>query len=188
MKTITKNNGTPMEPLFFNQGIPVSLLFICGALLIPLLSGRLKSAYMVLLPVIALVTLFKLSDGDYWTYSFLDYQLTLGRIDGLSRVFGYIFALISIIAVIYALRVKVQILYLACDIAAVRRPGVLGLGSRQCLSAGGYLAQGILLETGSIAHGGQEHRGYQYGGFLHGTLLKSFLIFYYIWACPARCP
>ncbi len=113
-----------MTPLFFNNGIAPSLLFICGALLIPLLSGRLKSAYMVLLPVIALVTLFKLSDGDYWTYAFMDYQLTLGRIDGLSRVFGYIFSLISIIAVIYALRVKDNVQHVAAFMYA---GGALGV-------------------------------------------------------------
>ncbi len=113
-----------MTPLFFNNGIAPSLLFICGALLIPLLSGRLKSVYMVLLPIIALVTLFKLSNGDYWTYSFLDYQLTLGRIDGLSRIFGYIFSLISIIAVIYALRVKDNVQHVAAFMYA---GGALGV-------------------------------------------------------------
>jgi len=117
-----------MEPLFFNNGIAPSLLFICGALLIPLLSGRLKSVYMIMLPIIALITLFKLSDGSYWSYAFLDYQLTLGRIDGLSRVFGYIFVLITIIAVIYALRVKDNVQHVAAFMYAGGALGVTFAG------------------------------------------------------------
>ncbi|MEA1966866.1 MAG: Na(+)/H(+) antiporter subunit D, partial [Thermodesulfobacteriota bacterium] len=51
--------------------------------------------------------------GTELTVSFLDYQLTLVRIDRLSLVFGYIFHIISFITIIYILHVKKSLEYVA---------------------------------------------------------------------------
>lgn len=95
-----------MISYLFDTGFPPALIFIIGALFIPLLKGRLKSAFMLLLPVLAFVVLVKTPEGEHWIFSLLDYDLILGRVDRLSRVFGYIFTIISFIAVIFALKVE----------------------------------------------------------------------------------
>jgi multicomponent Na+:H+ antiporter subunit D len=89
-----------------NSLIPPAAIFIGGALFVPFLRGRLKSAFMLLLPVLAFVTLVKMPEGKYWVVNFLDYDLIFGRVDKLSMVFGYIFTLISFIGILFALKVE----------------------------------------------------------------------------------
>ncbi len=86
--------------------LPPALILIIGSLLIPLLRGRLQSAYMLLLPVAGLAHLLGLNPGEYCRIGIFDYSLTLVRIDSLSLVFGYIFHIAALLGVIYALHVK----------------------------------------------------------------------------------
>ena len=92
---------------------PPSLILIFGSLLIPLLKGKLKSVYMLLLPVIAFTAIYNLPEGSYWQVNLLDYVLTFGRIDKLSLVFGYIFILITFIGLLFALKVKDDLQHVA---------------------------------------------------------------------------
>lgn len=132
-----------MTPPLFSTGIPPALLFIFGSLLIPAFKGRLKSAYMLLLPAVALYTLTRMPEGNHWVYSLMDYDLVLGRIDRLSRVFGYIFSIISVIAVIYALQVKDDVQHVAGFMYA---GGALGV-----TFAGDLLTLYLFWETMAIA-------------------------------------
>lgn len=86
--------------------IPPALTLIAGALLIPILKGKLKQLYMVVLALITVIYLFNLPEGVYWKIKVLDYELIFGRVDRLSLAFGYIFAIITFIASIYSLHVK----------------------------------------------------------------------------------
>ncbi|NNK86110.1 MAG: Na(+)/H(+) antiporter subunit D, partial [Desulfobacterales bacterium] len=88
------------------NSIPPAAIFIIGALLIPLLRGKIKSVYMLLLPVISFYILATIPLGEHWVIGLLDYDLIFGRIDKLSLVFGYIFCIISFIAILFALQVK----------------------------------------------------------------------------------
>ena len=90
----------------FNLNIPPAFIFIIGGFLIPLLKGRIKAAYMLLLPVLAFITILYTPLGEHWQFEFLNYELVLGRLDRLSRVFAFIFAIISFISVIFALKVE----------------------------------------------------------------------------------
>lgn len=88
----------PVHPAF---------IFIIGVLLLPLLKiKRLKQIYLLLLPLLALIDLYSMPYGTYWTYQLMDYTLTLGRVDSLSMVFGYVFVIIAFCAMLYALHVK----------------------------------------------------------------------------------
>ncbi|MFW5989453.1 MAG: Na(+)/H(+) antiporter subunit D [Desulfosudaceae bacterium] len=89
-----------------NLHMPPALIFILGGLLIPAFRGRAKSAYMLLLPGLAFITLVFTPLGQHWTIAFLNFELVLGRLDRLSRIFAVIFILISLISVIFALQVK----------------------------------------------------------------------------------
>ncbi len=86
--------------------VPPAIIFIIGALLVPFIKGRWKSAYMLAIPVIGFMNLINISEGTHWVVRFLDYDLVFGKVDRLSLLFGYIFHLISFIAILYALHVK----------------------------------------------------------------------------------
>ncbi|HBO85063.1 MAG TPA: Na(+)/H(+) antiporter subunit D [Deltaproteobacteria bacterium] len=88
------------------SGLPPPAILIIGTFLIPFLKGRSKSAYLLLLPVIAFINVLIIPEGVHWTISFLDYNLILGRVDRLSSAFGYIFTIITFIATLYALHLK----------------------------------------------------------------------------------
>lgn len=97
----------------FNINVPPALIFIIGAFFIPLFKGKLKSAYMLILPTLAFITLVFTSLGQHWIVEFLDYELILGRIDRLSRVFAVIFIIISFLSVIFALKVEDDVQHVA---------------------------------------------------------------------------
>ena len=88
------------------DAIPPVIIFVVGALLIPFIPEKLKSAWLLLIPVIGFVNLMYLGEGTHFTMDFLDFHLVLGRVDKLSLLFAYIFHLISFIAILYALHVK----------------------------------------------------------------------------------
>lgn len=88
------------------DAVPPVLIFVVGALLLPVIPGRFKSAWMLLIPVIGFLNLMYLGEGTHFRIDFLDYHLVLGRVDKLSLLFAYVFHLISFIAILYALHVK----------------------------------------------------------------------------------
>ena len=86
--------------------VPPALIFIVGALVVPFLKGKLKSGFMLFLPVLVFAILLKMPEGKYWTVRIMDYDLIFGRVDKLSMVFGVIFTLITFIGVLFALKVE----------------------------------------------------------------------------------
>jgi len=88
------------------KALPPAAVFIMGAFLIPFLKGRLKSCYLLALPAVAYLNLLYLPVGQSWKIRFLDYVLVFCRVDRLSLVFGYVFVLVTFIAIVYALQVK----------------------------------------------------------------------------------
>ncbi|MEJ2056351.1 MAG: Na(+)/H(+) antiporter subunit D [Desulfofustis sp.] len=92
-------------------GLPPALLFIGGAMLIPLLKGGMKSSFMLLLPALAIVILMSTPNGSYWHFQILGNELILSRIDSLSRVFGYIFCIVMLLGIIFALKIDDNLQY-----------------------------------------------------------------------------
>ncbi len=82
------------------------LILIVGAAFVPLLTGYLRSAYMLLLPVLCGWQMLQLTPGEYGTVEVFDYTLVMLRVDKLSLVFGYIFTIASFLSVLYALHMK----------------------------------------------------------------------------------
>ena len=108
--------------------LPPAAIFIIGALLIPLLKGKSRSAYMLMLPVLGFIDLIIMPEGKYWIVRFLEYDLIFGRVDKLSMVFGYIFTLITFIGIIYALHVKDNVQHVAAFTYAGSALGVTFAG------------------------------------------------------------
>ena len=88
------------------DAVPPVIIFVVGALLVPFIPVRFKSAWLLLIPVIGFLNLMYLGEGTHFRIDFLDYHLVLGRVDKLSLLFAYVFHLISFIAILYALHVK----------------------------------------------------------------------------------
>ncbi len=102
-----------MNPMSISTAIPPALILIVGAFLIPLLKGRIKSVFMLLLPAAAFYVLWTTPEGIHWQFRLLHYDLILGRVDRLSRVFGYIFSIITFISLIYAIKIADDLQYVS---------------------------------------------------------------------------
>lgn len=111
-----------------NSCFPPALVFILGAFLIPFLSGRIRSTYVVLLPVVGFLNLLSIPVGTMMSVPFMDYQLNIVRVDRLSLAFGYIFHIISFITVIYILHVKKNLEYVAGFVYAGSAIGAIFAG------------------------------------------------------------
>jgi multicomponent Na+:H+ antiporter subunit D len=88
------------------ENVPLGAIFIIGALFVPFLKGKIKSSYILFLPVLAFITLLNMPDGKHWVCGFLDYNLILVRVDKLSRLFGYIFIIWAFLALLYSIHLK----------------------------------------------------------------------------------
>ncbi len=83
-----------------------SLVLLTGALLMPLVRGRARSVILLAVPVLAFFLVMSSQPGIYGVVRFLDWDLTFGRVDRLSQVFGYIMTMMCILGSLYALHVK----------------------------------------------------------------------------------
>jgi len=101
------------------EWIHPGIVIILGAFLPPfLISRKVKQVYLVLLPSAGLIILILTSMGFFgsipaypgalhkWRIPFLHYTLELGRIDKMSMVFAYVYVVIGIAMLIFALREK----------------------------------------------------------------------------------
>ncbi len=86
--------------------LPPFLPLLLGAFAAILLRGKLRNIIMLLTPVIGAANLYALEPGIFWSLEFMGYALEPVRIDKLSLMFGYLFHIASLIAIIYALHVK----------------------------------------------------------------------------------
>ncbi len=88
------------------QAMPPGLLLILGAIIIPLLSGSVRSGYMLALPLVSLAHLLALPSEHVVNAEAFGYALQPVRIDSLSRIFGLVFHIAAFLGVLYALHVK----------------------------------------------------------------------------------
>ena len=91
-----------MTPEWVHPG----LILILGAWIIPLFKGRIRRAAMIILPLAALIDCLLMKPGTYGVTSFLGQELVFGRVDKLSLIFSYVFSIMSVIGMIYALHVE----------------------------------------------------------------------------------
>jgi len=108
--------------------IPPAFIYILGALLVPLLRGKVKSAYMLLLPLISFFFLINVQVGTVWEINFLGFDLVPFKVDRLSLVFAYIFHLISLVGIIYTISFKSDLEYVAGLVYAGSALGVVFAG------------------------------------------------------------
>ncbi len=86
--------------------LPPGLILIAGALIVPVLRGWLRSAYLLALPLVGMGGLLVLEPGSFGTLVVFDYALTPVRVDDLSLAFGYIFHIAAFLVALYALNIN----------------------------------------------------------------------------------
>lgn len=92
------------------------ILLIIGSLFIPVLKGGAKKSYLIALPLTALIICVLMPRGTYGIVNFMGYALTFGRVDTLSLLFAYVFTIMGMIGMIYALHVKDDVQHVAASI------------------------------------------------------------------------
>lgn len=86
--------------------IPPFIPFFIGALIAGFTRGTVRSAIMVMTPILGALHLWMVPEGVHLQIAFLDYQLTPYRVDKLSLMFGYVFHIAAFIAIVYSLHVR----------------------------------------------------------------------------------
>jgi multicomponent Na+:H+ antiporter subunit D len=104
------------------------LILIVGALLVPLVSGRLRMAYMLALPIAAFWYVLGLPLGAYGEIQVLDLTLVTLRVDKLSLVFAYIFLIAAFLGILCALHVDDTVQHVAALIYAGSAVGAVFAG------------------------------------------------------------
>jgi len=82
------------------------LILILGALPVPLLPHRVRTVYLLALPVVAFAYLLTLPYGQFGEVHVLGLTLTTLRVDKLSLLFGYVFLIASFLGAIFALHLR----------------------------------------------------------------------------------
>ncbi|WP_432473402.1 Na(+)/H(+) antiporter subunit D [Amphritea sp. HPY] len=95
-----------------NSVIPF-LPLLLGALAAIVLRGWLRNLIMLVAPILGAINLMGMEHGVFWSVEFMGYALEPVKVDKLSLMFGYLFHIASLIAVIYALHVKDTIQHVA---------------------------------------------------------------------------
>jgi multicomponent Na+:H+ antiporter subunit D len=158
-----------------------SLILMAGAVLLPAIPERLRKGWLLLVPLVVFARIAAMAQGTFGEIHFLQFTLTFGRVDALSKVFGYIMALMCLLGSLYGLQVRrvgehiVAWSYVAGSLGAIFAADLLTLflfwemmafssvfliwfrGRRQSPGAGYryllvHVAGGVSLLAGSILH------------------------------------
>ncbi len=98
-----------------NMWIHPAIIMMAGACLLPFIprSAAVLKSYLVTVPALAFMSVLFMNvpaHGDpafiHGQFQFLDWQLTFGRVDSLSNIFGHIMTLMCLIGTVYGLHVK----------------------------------------------------------------------------------
>ena len=88
-------------------------VFLIGAVLAALTTGRLRAVVLLATPAIGLANLALAETDTTATLRIFDYTLTYLRIDRLSLLFGYLFHIAAFIGMVFALHVKDRMQHVA---------------------------------------------------------------------------
>ena len=84
--------------------VPPGLVLIVGALLLPLVKGGLRTALVLVLPLITLALVWQIPLGSQLSLPFLDYSLEPVNATSVGRLFATIFAIMAFAGGLYALK------------------------------------------------------------------------------------
>ncbi|TXS93756.1 Na(+)/H(+) antiporter subunit D [Parahaliea maris] len=88
------------------SALPPFVLFYLAGLAACLCSGRLRSGFLLVTPIVGFINLWYLPTGAAINLQLFDLQLELFDSDRLSLLFGYLFHIAALIGIVYALHVR----------------------------------------------------------------------------------
>lgn len=160
---------------------PPFLLFYFGAVAVGLSKGVARAVISILIPVLGFAALWQTPEGTYASLEVLGLQLELFRTDKLSMLFGYLFHVAALIAVIYSLHVKDRLQQVASLLYAGSALGAVFAGDLLTLFVFWEL---LALTSVFLIWARGSRRAYSAGlrylviNILSGLLLLGGLIFY----------
>jgi multicomponent Na+:H+ antiporter subunit D len=83
-----------------------AILYFGAVALIPLFVGQWRNRLLIIAAALGLLTVYLLPVGTMETLSFLGRDLVVLRVDKLSKVFGYVFCLNSMLAFVFAYQLR----------------------------------------------------------------------------------
>jgi multicomponent Na+:H+ antiporter subunit D len=83
-----------------------ALLYFGAVALIPLFVGQWRNRLLIAAAALALLSVYLLPEGTVATLPFLGRDLVILRVDKLSKVFGYVFCLNSMLAFVFAYQLR----------------------------------------------------------------------------------
>lgn len=107
---------------------PTALILLLGAAGVPLFRGKARSAYLLVLPVVAFAHVLALPHGEYGRFVLAGQELVAMRVDGLSLLFAYVFLLATFLCAIYALHEKDTVQQVAALVYAGSALGAIFAG------------------------------------------------------------
>ena len=102
-----------------------ALILILGPLLIPVLQGKVRTVYALLLPIVSFLQLYTLPAGSHAVFEVFDLTLTTLHIDRLSFMFAVIFHIAAFIMTVYSLHLRdpqqqaIGLIYAGCALGVV---------------------------------------------------------------------
>ncbi len=81
-----------------------AFVLLLGSLLVAATRGRTRASSVLTLPILTLFLIWHVPDGEMLHLSYLSYDLTLLRVDALSRLFATIFAIMGFAGGLFALQ------------------------------------------------------------------------------------
>lgn len=122
---------------------PTAFILLVGAAFVPLFRGKARSAYLLLLPVLAFAHVLVLPHGEFGHYVLAGQDLVAMHVDRLSLLFAYVFLIAAFICAIYALHLKDTMQHMA---ALVYAGSALG-----AIFAGDFITAFIFWEISAVA-------------------------------------
>ncbi len=105
-----------------------AFILIVGALLLPIMKNPVvRRPFLVLVPVLTFAQILAVNakPGVYGVVSYLNWNLTFGRVDNLSTIFAFIMGLMCIIGTVYGMHDKNQFQHMASWFYAAGSLGVI---------------------------------------------------------------
>ncbi|MFQ5963341.1 MAG: Na(+)/H(+) antiporter subunit D [Candidatus Scalinduaceae bacterium] len=123
--------------------IPPVSFFIFGAVLFLFIRGNVLRVFLLLIPAITFMNLVNMPEGTHYTINFLDFEIIFCKVDKMSKVFGYIFVIMTFAGNLFSIHLKTRDEHIA---ALLYAGGSLGV-----VFAGDYFSLFVFWELMAVA-------------------------------------
>lgn len=91
---------------WFSFSMMPALLLIVGGLVLPIFKGVSQKVYSLLIPILVILSMTQINTGTFGEINFAGISLVMFQVDKLSMVFGWVFAIMSLIGNLYSFHIN----------------------------------------------------------------------------------